>query len=123
MFATGLGRRMGALLLTGASDRNVAMAMPSDDASSEDKKQARPKLITQLALLGASILASQDLQGKPSLSWRTEQASKKAGKAVNEAGEKLSRKARKAAKKADKKAAKLSRKAHRAGKKLSSVAG
>lgn len=118
MFATGLGRRLGAVMLAKASVLNVAIAMPSKGASKEEKDAARPQVLTNLALLGASLLAARDTQGHPSLSWRAEQTVKAADKKLSDTGDDLSRKAKKAAKKADKKKDELVRSARKETKKL-----
>lgn len=102
MFATGIGRRLGALLLAKASVLNVAIALPPKGASKAEKKAARPAVLTQLALLGSTVLASQDLQGNPSLSWRAGHTIDKVEKHASQTTDKLSRKARKTAKKARK---------------------
>lgn len=74
MFATGVGRRLGALVLAQTSILNVAIACPGKGASKEERAAARPEVLMQLALLGSTLLAAQDLQGKPSLAWRAEHA-------------------------------------------------
>lgn len=109
MFATGIGRRLGALLLAKASVLNIAIALPGKDASKEEKKAARPEVLTRLALLGSTLLASQDLQGNPSLAWRAGHTIDKVEQQASDTTEKLSRKARKAAKKARKQADKLAK--------------
>ena len=76
MFATGLGRRLGALILANSTILNIAIAYPGKDATKEERAAARPEVLTQLALLGSTLLAAQDLQGKPSLAWRAEHAKK-----------------------------------------------
>lgn len=109
MFATGIGRRLGAVLLAKASVLNIAIALPSKDASSAEKKAARPEVLTKVALLGSTLLAAQDLQGNPSLSWRASHTIDKVEKQASDTTEKLSRKAKKSAKKARKQADKLAR--------------
>lgn len=118
MFATGIGRRLGACLLAKASVLNVAIAWPGRDASKEQKETARPELLTHLALLGSTLLAAQDLQGRPSIAWRAGHSIDKGQDKVSAASEKLSRRARKGAKKARKDARRATRKV---GKKLESV--
>lgn len=118
MFATGLGRRLGALLLTKSSILNLAIALPAKDASKDEKAAARPVVLTSLALLGASILAARDTQGQPSLGWRAEHSAKAAEKKLSDAGDGLSRNAKKAIKSADKKRDELSRSASKKAKKL-----
>lgn len=118
MFATGIGRRLGATLLAASSVMNVASAWPGKGASKEQKEAARPELLTNLALLGTTVLAAQDLQGKPSLAWRASHSLDKAEDKVQATSQKLSRRAKKAAKKATKDARKAARKVN---KKLESV--
>ncbi len=77
MFATGLGRRLGALLLATASAFNVAAALPEPGSSVEEKKAQVPEVLTQVALLGATVLATQDLQGRPSIAWRRKRAERR----------------------------------------------
>ncbi|MDO5736748.1 MAG: DoxX family membrane protein [Propionibacteriaceae bacterium] len=118
MFATGLGRRLGALLLAKASILNIAIALPGKDASKDERGAARPLVLTNLALLGAALLSARDTQGHPSLSWRAEQTVKAADKKISDTGDDLSRKAKKAAKKADKKKDELLKNARKESKKL-----
>ena len=70
-------------------------------------------MLRNAALLGASVLATQDLQGKPSLGWRSAQAAKVAEKKASAIGDDVSKSARKAAAKAEKKANQLSKKARK----------
>ena len=77
MFATGIGRRLGACLLAKASILNIAVALPEQDADPDEKQARRPEVLKNVALLGASLLATQDLQGRPSASWRRRNASHK----------------------------------------------
>lgn len=125
MFATGIGRRLGAALLAKASILNVTMALPGKDASKAEKQAARPEILTNLALLGSTVLAVGDLQGKPSLLWRAEQGAERAGRKLTSEQEELRSKAKKKAQKAGKKAKKAAKKAKKtaadAGKKLDSV--
>ncbi|GAA4907285.1 hypothetical protein GCM10025789_28490 [Tessaracoccus lubricantis] len=103
MFATGLGRRIGALLLAKASVLNLAVSMPGKHATQEAKEHARPEILRNAALLGAAVLATQDLQGRPSLAWRSAHAAKVTEKKVSAISSDVSRKARKQAKKLSKK--------------------
>lgn len=118
MFATGIGRRLGAVLLAKASILNIAIAMPAKGASKEEKEAARPQLWSNIAMLGASVIAARDTQGNPSLSWRAEQGVKAADKKLSDAGDDLSRRAKKTAKKADKKKNELTKSARKEAKKL-----
>ncbi|MEO7586674.1 MAG: DoxX family membrane protein [Arachnia sp.] len=125
MFATGLGRRLGAVLLAKSTILNIAIALPAKGASKEEKDAARPQVLTNLALLGATLIAARDLQGRPSLSWRAEQTVKSVDKKISDAGDDLSKKAKKAKKRAEKKTDEFARGARKEaksfGKKLDSV--
>lgn len=118
MFATGVGRRFGALLLAKASVLNIAIALPGKDASKDEKAAARPHVLSNVALLGAAVLAARDTEGSPRLSWRAEQGVKTVDKKVSDAGDDLSNRAKKAVKKADKKKDKLTKSARKEAKKL-----
>lgn len=119
MFATGLGRRIGALLLASASVLNVAIALPGREATKEAKDSARPDVLRNIALLGASILAIQDTQGKPGLAWRADHAAKATGQKAASIGEDVSKSARTAAARTEKKARRLARRARRQAKRIS----
>lgn len=67
MYATGLGRRLGALLLTLSSLPKVVTAVTESDDKTE--------LFTSLALAGGALVATQDTNGRPSLTWRAKQGS------------------------------------------------
>lgn len=118
MFATGIGRRLGACLLAATSVLNVAIALPGKDATKAQKDAARPEVLTHLALLGSTVLAAQDLQGRPGLAWRADHTIEKVDKKISDTSQKLSRKASKAAKRATKDARKARK---QVGKKLESV--
>lgn len=109
MFATGIGRRLGALMLAKACVLDVAIAWPAKDASPEEKKPAQKTALKHLALLGGALLASQDLQGKPSVGWRAEQKSKLAAKRAHELGDKAGKMSKKAKKRARKFAKEVAR--------------
>ncbi|MCG6568317.1 DoxX family protein [Tessaracoccus sp. ZS01] len=103
MFATGIGRRLGAAMLAKASVLNLAISMPGKQATQEAKEHARPEMLRNAALLGAAVLATQDLQGRPSLGWRSAHAAKVTEKKVSALSNDVSRKARKQAKRIGKK--------------------
>lgn len=104
MFATGIGRRLGAGLLAAASILDVAVAWPSEDLPKEAQKEARSNALKHVALLGAAVIATQDLQGRPSLGWRAEQRAKLASKRAEQIGDKAGKKAQQLSKKASKQA-------------------
>lgn len=88
-YATGIGRRLGAVLLTAATlPRLLAAASDRDTAG----------LFAQAALLGAGVVATQDTNGRPSLAWRASQSRKAlerqaaaSGKGVKVAGKTVGR--------------------------------
>ena len=95
MYATGIGRRLGA------------------------KDAARPEILRNAALLGAAVLAAQDTEGRPSLSWRADHAAKVTEKKASALGADVSRSAQKAAERAEKRAKQLARKARKSAKSIS----
>ena len=119
MFATGIGRRLGALLLANASVLNVAIALPGRDATREAKSSARPDVLRNIALLGASLLAIQDTQGRPGLAWRADHAAKATSQKAATLSADVSKSAKDAAAKTEKKAKRLARKARRQAKRIS----
>ncbi|MDR0416109.1 MAG: DoxX family membrane protein [Propionibacteriaceae bacterium] len=70
MVATGLGRRLGALLVVSAQAPHVLAAVRGrvEDAAPDGE------LAREAALLGAALIEALDTQGKPSLSWRARRA-------------------------------------------------
>lgn len=118
MFATGIGRRIGALLLAKASVLNVAIALPGKAATKDAKDAARPDVLRNVALLGASLLAMQDTQGKPGLAWRADQAAKVTEQKAAAIGEGVSKSTRAAAAKAEKKAKRFAKKARKQAKQI-----
>ena len=116
MFATGLGRRAGALLLAGASAVELTGALPAKDAPEAIKESARPQALRAAGLLGASLLAALDTQGRPSLAWRADHAVKSTEKKAEELGENITRSARKAAARTEKKARRLGKDARKQAK-------
>ena len=108
-FATGLFRRAGAGILAATMVPHVAATILSSPEGDEGKRAKRGQLVRNVALLGATLLASQDTQGNPSLGWRAENAGRrlakkadKQQKALSHDAEKLTRKAKKQMKKARK---------------------
>lgn len=82
-YATGIGRRPGAVLLTIAT-------IPRTIGTMANGKNDREAMLTQVALLGGTLAAAQDTAGKPSLVWHTQQARKAAGKHANRSRDTLS---------------------------------
>lgn len=117
MYATGAGRRLGAMLIAKTAALNLCWALPDKGAPKATKEAARPEMLRNAALLGAAVLATQDTEGKPSMAWRAEQAAKETERNAA-AGEVASRSAKKAAERAEREAKKLARKARRSVKEL-----
>ncbi|MEZ5085557.1 MAG: DoxX family membrane protein [Tessaracoccus sp.] len=115
MFATGIGRRLGAVLLTTSAAFDFASSLPK---STKEVTVALPELLRDGALLGAGVIAVQDLEGKPSLAWRTKHAAQAADRKVNQVSSDVSRKARKANRTVQRKAKSLSRSAKRQARKV-----
>ncbi|MGD8213532.1 DoxX family protein [Aestuariimicrobium sp. Y1814] len=99
-FATGVARRLGAGLLALTQLGHVVASVRG--LNSDEKSAGRAKLLRNVALFGATLLAAQDTQGKPSLGWRAEdattrlsRAADKKAKAISKDASKLSRKAKK----------------------------
>ncbi len=110
MFATGIGRRLGAILLVKASAMNVAIAWPDKSTSESERSASRSEALTHGALLGAALVASRDLQGRPSLGYRTEKGAQRAVDKAEVVKGRAQRSAKRAAKDARKKAKKVSKK-------------
>ncbi len=68
--ATGVGRRLGAVVLTQTMVPAVLASNPRK-AAPADRAERTTILLTNVALMGGTLLAAQDTQGKPSLVWRT----------------------------------------------------
>lgn len=121
MYATGIGRRLGAALLIPAAALDAAIVAPSEDASDEEKKAGRAEVMKRLALLGAAVVGAMDLHGRPSLSWRAGHRIDSASKSnsnlspsqLKSQAKKAKKQARKQAKKAKKAAKKQAKKVQR----------
>lgn len=107
MFATGIGRRLGATLLIPAAILDVAIASPSRECSKEDRKKACNEALTKLALLGGAIIAARDLQGKPGMKWLAQQKSQQGAKTAADLRRSAAKLTGRAKRKAEKKARKL----------------
>lgn len=92
-YATGIARRPGAILLAAATlPRLVGAATDSSDRSG---------LLTQLALFGGAVVATQDTAGRPGLAWRAEQSRRAIGDRAAAAGKSVSRTRKSVGKQAD----------------------
>jgi uncharacterized membrane protein YphA (DoxX/SURF4 family) len=74
MMASGLGRRLGAVLVVGSQVPHVVVAARRriDDAEGAGEDLAR-----EAALLGAALIEALDTQGRPSLAWRAAQGNRR----------------------------------------------
>ena len=68
---------------------NVFTALPGKDTPKEDRIHQRPDLLRRVALVGAALLATRDLQGQPSLKWRRKHVGKKVAKATAKARKRM----------------------------------
>ncbi|WP_394275891.1 DoxX family protein [Luteococcus sp.] len=128
--ATGLGRRLSASLLSASMVPHVLASRPAKGASAEDRTAARSVMLRNVALLGATLLASQDTQGKPSLGYRASKQAAAISKAASKekkdlekqakqlTGPSNKRKAKKQAKQLEKQAAKLQKQGTKKAKQL-----
>lgn len=123
-YATGWCRRPGAAILACATVPRVVSAAGQGASG-------RSELFSQLALLGGTVVATQDTAGRPGIAWRAEQSKREttqhaqqARKAVEQraqrVGKKATKKAKRAQKKAQRKAQAASKKAQAASKKVRS---
>lgn len=109
-FATGIGRRFGATLLAASMLPHVAAAATAKAETTEEARGNRAKLLRNLSLLGATVLAAQDTEGNPSLGWRAGRVSRqishdaqKQARSISKDATRLKKQAEKELKKAQKK--------------------
>lgn len=91
--ATGLGRRFGAVLISAAMVPHVVASLPHRGDSAEQLTESRNQLLRNAALLGGALIATQDLQGNPSLAWRADQERKQLTKQAEKAKKKFDKQA------------------------------
>jgi uncharacterized membrane protein YphA (DoxX/SURF4 family) len=88
--ATGRGRRLGALLLAGSLIPSTIAKHPFWTVQDPDERaQDRSHFLKNVSLLGGVLLAAQDTEGKPSLSWRAQRGGQKLAKETRKASKKL----------------------------------
>ncbi len=93
--ATGKARRLGALLLAGSLvPTTLTHAAFWSEKDPEAKATKREEFIKNVALAGATLIAAQDTEGRPSLAWRAQAGSDRGRKAVKRAAKKASRQAK-----------------------------
>ncbi len=103
LYATGLLRRPGAYLLALSTTPRLIAAV-----SSRQKTDA----LIPAAMLGSTLVATQDTAGKPNLRWRAENSTRHLARAAERTGQQVSREAKRSAR-ALKKEAKRNAKAAR----------
>ena len=88
--ATGRGRRLGALLLAESLIPSTIAKHPFWTVQDPDQRaQDRSHFLKNVSLLGGVLLAAQDTEGKPSLSWRAQRGRQKLAKETRKASKKL----------------------------------
>lgn len=100
--ATGIGRRLGAALLTLTMLPRVATNNPLKAAADE-----RARMTADVALLGGVALAAMDTEGQPNLAWRVNMHRQLAAKDVEKRKAELARAGQAVAVETGKKARKL----------------
>lgn len=115
-YATGIARRPGAALLAAAFAPQVITAASDGDRST---------LFSKLALLGGTLVATQDTAGRPGLAWKAQQSRKAAGqhaeqsrKVVEQRADAVGKDLKRAQKKAKTQATKAKAQAQQAAKEL-----
>lgn len=96
--ATGLGRRLGAGLLALTQLPHVASTLAGKAEGAEQKAQQRSVLLRNVALLGATMIAAGDTEGRPGLSYRAGQAQRQLSRGADKQAKKIARESKKAAK-------------------------
>ncbi len=69
-YALGIMRRPSAAILALTSVPPVVGSVPSRRVSRADRERTRGQFLRNLALFGAAVIATQDLEGRPSLGYR-----------------------------------------------------
>lgn len=92
--ASGLGRRASATLLSASMVPHVLASRPAKRATAEEQAASRSVLLRNVALLGATLIASQDTQGKPSLGYRANQQAQSLSKVAAKEKRQLERSAK-----------------------------
>ncbi|MGY4720366.1 DoxX family membrane protein [Naumannella huperziae] len=120
--ATGIGRRMGAIILAATLVPQVIAASPLGGRSTDDddEEQRGRDFVVSLSLLGATLLASGDTQGRPSLGWRADHVRRDLAKSADKHLNRVEKTAEKKLDGLDKKARRAAKKARRSAKKAKS---
>ncbi|GAB3623346.1 hypothetical protein GCM10027418_14280 [Mariniluteicoccus endophyticus] len=86
---TGKGRRLGASALVAAMVPQLMASNPVKGQSSAERQANRNEMLKNFALTGAALLAAQDTEGKPSLSWRAQDQSRRIARSVEQTRKQL----------------------------------
>jgi uncharacterized membrane protein YphA (DoxX/SURF4 family) len=90
--ATGKGRRLGAWLLAGSIIPSTIAKHPFWTVQDPDARaQDRNHFLKNVSLLGGVLLAAQDTEGKPSLTWRAQKGGQMLAKDARKASKKLAK--------------------------------
>lgn len=81
--ATGIGRRPASSVLAATMVPHVLASRAPKGASADEKATARALLLRNVALLGATLIAANDTEGKPSLAYRASREQRKLAKAMH----------------------------------------
>jgi uncharacterized membrane protein YphA (DoxX/SURF4 family) len=96
--ATGKGRRLGALLLAGSLIPSTIAKHPFWTVQDPDERaQDRSHFLKNVSLLGGVLLAAQDTEGRPSLTWRAQRGGQTLAKDARKASKKLGKSTSRAA--------------------------
>lgn len=109
--ATGLGRRPSAALLSASMVPHVLAARPNKNMSGEARTAARSVMLRNVALLGATLIAAQDTQGKPSLGYRASAQARAVKKDAKQQAKAIEKTANKQTKQLNKKTSSLQKQA------------
>jgi uncharacterized membrane protein YphA (DoxX/SURF4 family) len=90
--ATGVGRRLGALLLAGSLVPSTIAKYPFWTREDPERRaDDRTHFLQNASLLGGVLLASVDTEGKPSLAYRAQKGSQALAKDTKKAGRKVAK--------------------------------
>lgn len=87
---TGKGRRLGAGLIAASMIPQV-MGFSAKGLTPEEKALARNELLKNIALLGGSLIAAGDTEGRPGLAWRAQDSAAKLSRNVDHTRKSLSK--------------------------------
>lgn len=99
---TGKGRRLGAVLLGASLVPNLFANNPLTGDTAEERDQNRNDFLRNLALLGGTMVAAGDLQGRPGIGYRAAKRKEQIEKAADQRAKQAKKKANKASKKVSK---------------------